>query len=208
MIGGRVLASSSVGQLVEVGPTVGPVVYFHVGHHGPGTGAAGVGGDEWALCCEYADVASDVLAADGVRVHLDRRGLSYKGSGAPVVASSRDAILYVQCHLNSGLPDGAPDHGLVFYDRRTRRGRGDRLADEIASALARRPGGCRTTALATYRGDPAYPSPWYCIASIIPPAVLVEPGFLQRSQDVEGIGHAIAFGVLAGLSAWGVRQGP
>lgn len=199
-LGPRVLATSRLGALIEVGPAAAPVVYLHVGHHGPGTGARGVAGDEWALCSDYATAAAARLAALGLRVQLDLRGGDYKTRSGSVVVSSAGAALYVQCHLNAGLPAGARQRGIVFFDRSTAPGRGDLAARLVSESLSGV--GYSVEARPTFAGDPLYPRVYPCIRYIRPAALLIEPAFLERPISVALIGATLADGIAATIAAW------
>ena len=175
-------------------------IAIRIGHKGKGTGASGAAGDEIELATAYAEAIQEELISGGHEVLL------FPSNPRPYSADLREIVnpdptigLYLQCHVNSagGMWNGN-DHGLIFYDARSKRG--PVLARLWCTGLA----GVAHGRWRDQSDDPMGPYPRVrpCIREARPVALLLEPWFVQVPRDARAIGHELGRALVAALRSW------
>lgn len=177
-------------------------VAIRIGHKGIGTGASGAGGDEVMGATAYGEALQEELIRAGYQVLFIPSNPRPYGADYREIVNPDPAIgLYLQCHLNSApgiMPSN--DHGMIFYDHRSTRG--PVLAKLWCDGLA----GVAHGRWRAVSDDPAagYPRVHPCIREARPPALLLEPWFIQVPRDARALGHELGRALVAALRGWPV----
>ena len=174
-----------------------PKVAIRIGHHGPHTGAACDGRDEVTLADIYGNEIRSLLIASGYPVlWLPSNDRSYSKDFRDTVNPDPAIGLYLQCHINSAAGmTASKDHGIVFYDYRSKRGPG--LARAMVAALAT---GYPWRVESDNPAGP-YPRVHPCISGARPVALLLEPWFIQCDRDPVAIGAALGAALVSAIDA-------
>lgn len=179
----------------------GALIVLDLGHVGRTSGkppAIGLGHREDVCVVQYAAACARVLLEAGCTVELAGAGAYPARRRA---ARDAGASAYLNLHCNAG----GGDYGLVLHSDGDRAGR---LSREVASALR--------SALPEVRrwlAEPAGPPRWSdatlsLVSGTACPALVVEPGFLDRPEHrplwtpdgLRRVGEALATGVIAWLA--------
>lgn len=175
-------------------------VAIRIGHKGPGTGAAFGNRDEVSLATAYGREVERAILGSGRRVlWLPSSSTGYAHELVNVVNPDPDVVLYLQLHINSatGITD-RNDHGMIFYDHRSKAG--PVLARAWCEAME--PAWPQHWRVESDDPAGAYPRVHPCIRAAHPVALLLEPWFIQVARNEIDAGRAIGAGLVAALKSW------
>lgn len=179
------LSSNSAGIMLAftkphgTGGLAGKVIVVDAGHGGKDSGATEHGVMEKNQTLPMAKTISKALGEAGASVILSRSDDTFVSlSERPAIANRSHADLFISCHFNSNSVDDSRSGIIVFHHKGTPMGM--LLAECISHEIAKEK---QLPDMGVWSDGRIYQSGFAVLRGSTMPAVLMELGFLNHSQD-------------------------
>jgi N-acetylmuramoyl-L-alanine amidase len=163
------------------GKIAGKTIVIDAGHGGTDSGAKAKDGSalEKNLTLSIAKLTSQALAQEGATVIMTRKtDVFIPLTERPAVANRNGADFFISIHINSNKLDNSTSGSIVFYHRKN--AVGQLLADCINREIAKV---SNLPTLGTWSDTRIYNTGFAVLRGAKQPAVLIELGFINHSQD-------------------------